>query len=81
MLICFELNGISHRVDAAPGTLLTEMLHSLGELPDHGLLEVDGRLIRCDLMLAAQVHERKLVIPVQVPAEHDPSESLAGGRV
>ena len=67
MQLSLELNGERRTLECHPGTLLSELLRSLGLEVE--LIELDGVLVRVDLMLAAQAHSRSLVtVPVETPA-------------
>lgn len=66
MKVKFEYNGIPQEHEIHPGALLSELL---GEEVTAILL--DGRLVRTDMLLAAQAHQRELTSPSGVRVWHE----------
>lgn len=71
MKVQFEYNGVAQEHEVHPGTLLSELL---GE--DVTAVLLDGRLVRTEMLLAAQAHQRQLVSRqgVQIRPDFLPSE-------
>lgn len=62
MKIQVDINGNPQQVECHPGTLLSEMLRALDLCDEDGdVVLLDGELVRSDLALAAQAHNRRIV--------------------